>query len=417
LDAAFGTLPATWAIRAIEEAAEVHNSERRPIKELERQSMRGPYPYCGANGIVDYIDRFAYDGEYVLLAEDGGHWGRNEHSAYIMRGKFWVNNHAHVLRGRPNVLDNKFLSYMLTHMNIAPVIGGDSRGKLTKAILLQLLVPCPPINEQRQIAAVLSAVQQAIERQGRLIALTVELKTALMHKLFTEDPRGEPLKQTELGGIPSSWSTAVLRDLCEVIVDCPHTTPKFVASGVRCVRNYNIRDGTFAPNPAYFTSEAEYDERVRRAVPNPGDVLFSREAPVGEACVLPQGVRTSLGQRLMLIRTKRGKLDPLFLVESFYSVNVRSRMLAMAGGLTTPHLNVADVRNLPLPVPSMSDQVLIAQCVRAFHQRLVALRGLLTSYHDLFGALLGQLMSAQVRVGSLELSLLEEQRRESSGAE
>ena len=67
------------------------------------------------------------------------------------------------------------------------------------------MLACPPLDEQRQIAQVLSAVQRAIERQERLIALTAELKKALMHKLFTEGTRGEPLKQTEIGPVPESW--------------------------------------------------------------------------------------------------------------------------------------------------------------------------------------------------------------------
>ena len=85
-------------------------------------------------------------------------------------------------------------------------------------MLRKFQIPLPPLAEQRKIAAVLSAVQRAIERQERLIALTAELKKALMHKLFTEGTRGEPLKQTEIGPVPESWE---VEPLGECIVNAP----------------------------------------------------------------------------------------------------------------------------------------------------------------------------------------------------
>ncbi len=317
-----------------------------------------------------------------------------------------------VLKPNPELFDTRFFYHAVLALDI------PSRGYNRHFTLLkEKLIPHPEIDEQRQIAAVLSTVQRAIELQERLIALTTELKKALMHKLFTEGTRGEPLKETEIGPVPESWTIAALRDLCESIIDCPHTTPKFVSRGVRVTRNYNIRDGMFEPFPEYFTSEAEYTQRVRRTVPRAGDVLFSREAPVGEACVIPEGMRTSLGQRLMLIRTDSQKLDPHFLVASFYSSNVRTRMLAIASGLTTPHLNVSDVRSLSLPLPPISDQSLISAVLRVIHSRVTTLRKGSAVYRDLFRTLLHQLMTAQIRVHDLDLSALKEAEREPIGAE
>jgi restriction endonuclease S subunit len=138
------------------------------------------------------------------------------------------------------------------------------------------------------------------------------------------------------------------------------TTPKFQPEGVRVVRNFNIRDGEFVDQPAFFTSEKEYHIRIARAVPQPGDILFSREAPVGEACVIPDKLRVSLGQRTMLLRTDISKLDASFMVHNFYSPNIRKRMFAIASGLTVAHLNVSDIRSLPIPVPDLTEQKKIA---------------------------------------------------------
>jgi len=205
LDPEFATLPDGWTSNQLQDVVEIHNTKRQPLNAREREGRKGAYPYCGANGVVDYIEDYRFDGEFVLIAEDGGHWGKHESSSYIMGGKFWVNNHAHVVLAIPEITTNRFFSYIVNYMNIAPFIGGDARGKLTKAILKQLEIPLPPLPEQKKIAHILSTVQHAIEAQERIIQTTTELKKALMQKLFTEGLRKEPQKQTEIGPVPESW--------------------------------------------------------------------------------------------------------------------------------------------------------------------------------------------------------------------
>jgi len=134
LDSDFETLPNEWRVRPLKDVAEIHDNKRAPINARDRESMKGIYPYCGANGVVDWINQYRLDGEYVLVAEDGGYWGKLESSSYIMHGKFWVNNHAHVICERKGISNNRFLSCLLNFMNISPLIGGDARGKLTKSI-------------------------------------------------------------------------------------------------------------------------------------------------------------------------------------------------------------------------------------------------------------------------------------------
>ena len=260
--------------------------------------------------------------------------------------------------------------------------------------------------EQRKIAGVLGLVQRAMEQQERLLRLTAELKKTLLHQLFTQGLRGEPQKQTEIGPVPESWEVMKLRDLCDLIVDCPHTTPKFQTEGIRVARNFNIRAGRFVTAPAFYTTKEEYQQRIERAEPLPGDILFSREAPVGEACAIPEGMKLSLGQRTMLLRASEGKLDAQFMVYCFYAPNVRPRMLASSSGLTVPHLNVADVRDLSLPIPPLCDQQQIATAILTVDTKGECHRKKHAALTALFRTLLHQLMTAQIRVNSLDLSEL-----------
>src|SRR5919106_4014193 len=125
------------------------------------------------------------------------------------------------IQEKPGVSDKFFLFHLLLHPAIRGGLAGKMDGttgrqRLSKEVLGSCLIPLPPLPEQQKIAAVLGLVQRAIEQQERLIALTTELKKALLHKLFTEGLRGEPQKQTEIGPVPESWEVSKLADLFEI---------------------------------------------------------------------------------------------------------------------------------------------------------------------------------------------------------
>lgn len=101
-----------------------------------------------------------------------------------------------------------------------------------------------------------------------------------------------------------------LSELCEAIVDCPHSTPAWTDSGVVVLRNQNIRNGRLDLSEPSYTDERHFAERTRRAVPRQGDLVITREAPMGEVCMIPPGLRCCLGQRMVLLRPDRDRVDP-----------------------------------------------------------------------------------------------------------
>ena len=220
----------------------------------------------------------------------------------------------------------------------------------------------PPEDDQRRIADILWAAKQNILTSEQVVQSAIETKKALLAHLLhfgIYKPSSEinlELKETEIGTIPGNWDVATLNEVCDVIVDCPHTTPHFLSSGVLVIRNFNVLNGQLILNPEFYTSEEEYRERNRRCEPQEGDILFSREAPIGEACVIPPNTRLSLGQRMMLIRCNLSMLNNFFLVNILYHSSIKSRILALAGGTTAKHLNVKDVRNLKIPLPPLDEQ-------------------------------------------------------------
>jgi type I restriction enzyme S subunit len=182
-DTEIGRIPKEWEVVELENVVEIWDKYRVPVKEQDRKP--GPFPYCGANGIIDYVAGYTHDGEFVLLAEDGGFFGPFENSAYIMRGKFWANNHVHILKAIEGILINEFLMYCLNFMDLTPFLTGSTRPKLTQKDMREIPLPLPPIQEQQKIAEILSAVDKKLEIERKEKARLEKIKQGLMDLLLT----------------------------------------------------------------------------------------------------------------------------------------------------------------------------------------------------------------------------------------
>ena len=178
-----------WKIINLSEVVEIFDNKRIPLNSMERSKLKGQYPYCGANGIVDYINKFAYDGEYLLLAEDGGDYGKLGDSSYIMNGKFWVNNHAHVLKAIEGKTTNEFLFYILNFMDLTTYIVGSTRTKLNQKRLQQIQIPLPELKEQLHIIAILKTVDKKLSIQQSKKSKLENIKKSLMNDLLTGEKR------------------------------------------------------------------------------------------------------------------------------------------------------------------------------------------------------------------------------------
>ncbi len=280
---------------------------------------------------------------------------------------------------------------------------------VSKTDFEKIVVKFPHYAEQQKIASLLSAVQEAKEKAENVIKATKELKKSMMKHLFTygavsvEEAEKVPLKKTGIGLIPEHWKVDTLSDFCLKIIDCPHSTPKFTPYGILCVRNFNVREGRFVLDKPFYTSEEEFFLRTKRCIPKEGDVLFSREAPIGEACLVPENTKLSLGQRMMLIRTNPEKLNNYFLVQTFYKKEVKNMIFACSSGVTAKHLNVGTVKQLKIQVPPLSEQRQISQILSTINEKIEAEENKKKALDALFKALLHNLMTGKIRVNNMEV--------------
>lgn len=226
-----------WRRFRLEEITENYDELRKPIKESDRS--RGPYPYYGASGVIDYVDGFLFDGDYLLVAEDGENLRtRKTPIAFLARGRFWVNNHAHVVRGGYNS-DTRFLLYALNGSDISGYLTGAVMPKLTQSNLNKIELNIPPLNEQLAISHVLGVLDDKIEL-NRKQNETLEAMARAMFKAWFVDfepvrakmegrwKRGQSLPgmpahlydlfpdrmvESELGEIPEGWHVLSFEDV------------------------------------------------------------------------------------------------------------------------------------------------------------------------------------------------------------
>ena len=333
-------LPEGWAWGTLEECVDILDRQRIPINAKERKArIRGKppselYPYYGATGQVGWIDDFLFDEELVLLGEDGAPFlDAFEDKAYIIRGKSWVNNHAHVLRALKELMLNSFLCHYLNTFAYQDYVTGTTRFKLNQSRMRNIPVPIPPLSEQQRIVSKieelftkldagvksLKNVKTQLQRYRQVVLkyafegkLTEEWRKThkdqmeLVQKF--EEPTGEEQKKNEGGKpkesfltdlsdlyeLPTNWMWIRLGDITESMKNGIYKPKRFYRDdGIACLRMYNIKNGAIVwkdiKRMILTSEEAQaYELKI-------GDILVNRvnsRELVGKAAVIPEGLET-----------------------------------------------------------------------------------------------------------------------------
>lgn len=217
----------------------------------------------------------------------------------------------------------------------------DSAAYLGEACFL------PPPEEQVAIASYLdfelARIDALIQSKKELLVFTLELrKTAIYEAVFIEG---------------RDWIRSKLKFVVDRFIDTEHKTCPYFSDGkFMVVRTTNIKSGNLVMEGAKFTNEEGFREWTQRAIPQPGDILFTREAPAGEACIVPENIDLCVGQRTVLLQIDRDVADPEFVLWSLYG-GLSSRFIAdLSRGSTVPHFNMGDIGNIPLCVGPLDEQ-------------------------------------------------------------
>ena len=170
-----------WEQRKVREVADRYDNLRIPVAANLR--IPGSTPYYGANGIQDYVDGYTHEGEFILVAEDGANDLKN-YPVKCVKGRIWVNNHAHVLQGKNEIADNRFLAFAISQADIESLLVGGSRAKLNAETLMEIDLLLPVKQEQVSIGNYFTNLDNLITLHLRELEKLKNLKKACLEKMF-----------------------------------------------------------------------------------------------------------------------------------------------------------------------------------------------------------------------------------------
>ena len=299
--------------------------------------------------------------------------GKGSIAANLANGIGFGTTELHVLRPRP-CLAREYLFYLtmsvpFRRLGEGSMYGAGGQKRVPESFLANFRTPIPPPEEQEAIAAFLrhetAKIDALVAKKRQLSELLKEKRSALISHAVTKgldhNASMKPSGIHWLGTVPRSWNIVRIKYLLDAIIDTEHKTVPFVPGGDYLVaRTSNVRDGRLVLDGAKFTDEDGYREWTRRGVPQPGDILFTREAPAGEACSVPPGTPLCIGQRMVLFRLRKDVLDSRFGVYSIYSGLANAFIRELSQGSTVAHFNMRDIGSVPMLVPHIDEQRAIA---------------------------------------------------------
>ena len=197
-----------WKDEKLEDVVDFLDDRRKPIKDSDRNNIKGIYPYYGASGIIDYINDYIFDEELLLLGEDGANiLSRSTQLVFKATGKYWVNNHAHVLRPKENY-NIDFLESCLENINYEPYNTGTAQPKLNQEVCRKINIKTPSLKEQVKIGKTLSLLDKKIELQTKKIEVLKLFKKGLLNSFFKKRQPNVTIENCisygKAGGTPSS---------------------------------------------------------------------------------------------------------------------------------------------------------------------------------------------------------------------
>ena len=270
----------------------------------------------------------------------------------------------------------------------------ETRDALTAASLARLTAPeTPPEDLPAHAAFALDALPSLTARPNQIKPLRQTiLNLSVRGKLVEQDPGDEPASEllariamqrsqlleegypnpaeartqqkkqrqqslpSDLAPLPAGWSWATLQQCSLIVIDCKNKTAPYAKEGIRLIRTTNVRDGAMNANDQKYVSRATYEAWSLRSKPEPGDILITREAPMGEVCIIPEDETICLGQRMMLARLLPGTILGSFLLYSLQDPDLMDRVQDKPLGMTVQHLRVGGVETLLIPLPPLAEQ-------------------------------------------------------------
>jgi type I restriction enzyme, S subunit len=287
-----------------------------------------------------YEDKYVIQDGDLLVSMDGEFRVRPWQG-----GRALLNQRVCRLEPRPGLLEGAYLKYLVAPelKRIEDKTPFVTVKHLSTKALLDLRVPLPPLSEQKRIADILDKADAVRRKRWETIDLSKRLTESAFSNLFGDTWSND-----------RKWPAGSLENLCDEIVDCPHSTPEYSTSptGYHCVRSSDIQDGKIDLAATREVSKEVYEERIMRHKPQAGEVVFTREGGrLGNAAQIPPDHSLCLGQRMMLFSAKPKASTNEFIWALLNSPGVQRQMRYLIAGAAAPRINIADILRFKAILP------------------------------------------------------------------
>ena len=339
---------------------ECKDSFRKPINANERSKRIGNVPYYGATGQVGWIDDYLTDEELVLLGEDGAPFLEvSKDKAYLINGKAWVNNHAHILKSHFGHVGNQYILNYLNVFNYTEYVNGTTRLKLTQSSMDTIPVPIPPLSEQKRIVerieSLFAKLDEAKEKAQAVVDGFEDRKAAILHKAFAGELTEEWRKTNGVGF--DTWKDYSIGDLFS------HTTGKALKKSDTngTLRKYittsNLYWGRFdfsEIREMYFA-----DNELEKCTARKGDLLICNGGDVGRAAIWDYDYDICMQNHISRLRKKGNNVDILFFY--YYFMLSKLKGLVNGKGIGIASLSAKDLLAMQVKMPIIEEQIEISK--------------------------------------------------------
>jgi type I restriction enzyme S subunit len=370
-----------WIETKLADAVEVLDRFRKPVNSTERQGRQGSIPYYGANGQAGWIDDSIFNEELVLLGEDAIDFADpTARKAYLISGPSWVNNHAHVLRAKPEKVYSYFLAESLNKVDYSQYVSFGTRSKLTQGSMNGIKVLLPPLPEQRRIVDLLSSIDTYIESIQLKLLCAVESRNAMLHELLTAD--GDDWIETTLGdvvtvvngGTPSTknekyWGGEVL---WVTTTELTAFDGQRIDSSKRTITQDGLNSG-----PARMVRQ--------------GTTLVGTTATIGTCAIA--ACNLTFNQQISGLIPDSNQLQDEYL---FYWIQLIKPVLeGLSAGTSFKRISTSVLKTISIKYPPLPEQVKIVDFIESLDEVVSECKGVMLEAKDLRSALLADLLSGK----------------------
>jgi len=361
-----------WEVSTIGKKCEILNNLRCPITSSDRE--KGDYPYYGASGIVDYVKDYIFDERLLLIGEDGAKWGAFEKTAFLAEGKYWVNNHAHVLRTKG--VSAVFLENYLVMLDINPFITGAAPPKLTLQSLKSIPIPVvKKPKEQQKIADCLSSIDALITAYSQKLEALKVHKKGIMQQLFPREGETVPCLRFPEFRDAGEWEEKPLGQLGRIITGKTPSTknPKLWNGNILFITPTDISDDDKYQKSTLRTIKKTKDIKILPA----GSIVYTCIASIGKMAITTCPSTTNQQINSIVVGDNT---DSEFL---YYALaNLTPWIKSIPASSTLPIINKTEFSGFIVRIPQeKAEQQKIADClssidalITAHSQKLEALK-------------------------------------------